>query len=337
MPRNLFGLFILCLHLFFAPALLFLGEQVAAAQQSVLSVLCPVSLIDSKTLAQFEKRNKVSLRVELAASAREFEQRLRNSANNYDVVIADESALTALSLARLLRPLPESRFGEKKRSQLNALSKTQQESKSYLNLMADPLGAVWIEDSRTVHTAPSWQELVNPDANPLWRGRLFLPPDLEFQGRLALFTAGITNPQTPPENAGGALKWLRSARSQMNLGAKQIVLDLIKRRVVAGALWKSDFLRVRNTVPDLNFATPPNTLFRRYGAALVADSLREELALAFMEHLMENRDELARFAGAVPLLPTGEKDIDSSKWVLYDTSTPISAALEKEFTKIATN
>jgi spermidine/putrescine-binding protein len=303
----------------------------AFAQQQTLSVLCPASLLDSKTITNFEKKKKIALRVELTTGAREFEQRLKNSANTYDVVVADENELMALTAARLLRPLPDARFAEKKRSALSTPSKTQQDAKTYVNIMADPLGLFWIDDTRAQTTPPTWDELTTMTLNPFWRGRLFLPPDPDFQMRLALFVTGFTNLRTLPETAPDAAEWLKKVRTHIRPAANQLVLEILKKRTVAGALWKSDYLRVRNTLPALDFGVPQNTLFRRYGAAIVADTLREELAFDFVDHLIAHRDDLARFAGITPLFASGEKEPDASKWFLFDTSTPLSVALEKSF------
>jgi spermidine/putrescine-binding protein len=307
------------------------AKNEAFAQQQTLSVLCPASLLDSKTITNFEKKKKIALRVELTTGAREFEQRLKNSANMFDVVVADENELMVLTAARLLRPLPDSRFAEKKKSPLSVPSKTQQDARTYVNIMADPLGLFWIDDTRTQTSPPTWDELTTMNQNPFWRGRLFLPPEPDFQMRLALFVTGSTNLRTPPETAPDAVEWLKKARAHIRPGANQLVLELLKKRTVAGALWKSDYLRVRNTIPSLDFGVPQSTLFRRYGAAIVADTLREELAFDFIDHLLAHRDDLARFAGITPLFTAGEKEPDVSKWSLFDTSIPLSIALEKSF------
>jgi spermidine/putrescine-binding protein len=303
----------------------------ALGQQQTLSILCPASLLDSKILTNFERKKKIALRVELATGAREFEQRLKSSSNVYDVVIADENEILVLTAARLLRPLPDSRFAEKKKSALSVPSKVQQEAKTYVNIMADPLGLIWLDDTRTQQSIPSWAELLDMSTNPLWRGRLFLPPDPDFQKRLALFATGLTNFRTLPDTAPQAAEWLKKASVHIRPEANQLVLELLKKRTVAGVLWKSDYLRVRNTIPSLDFAIPPATLFRRFGAAIVADTLREELAFDFISHLIEHRDDLARFAGITPLFPAPEKESEGASWTLFDTSVPLSVSLEKSF------
>ncbi len=328
MPRQpLIKVFLLCVCSFF-------NNHIAAAQPQVLSVICPASLIDSKTLADFERKTKVQLRIEITASPHEFEQRLKNSANNWDVVIADENELTLLNAARLIRPLNDPRFAETKQLPLAQPSKTQTESHAYVGLMADPFGIVWLDDTLGTKRSPSWDAFVNPAENPLWRGRIFLPSDLTLLARTALMAHGMTNAQTSLENGAQALDWLRKAHMQTRQGSSQLVLELLKKRVVAGALWKSDYLRVRHTVPSLNFSPPQNTFFRRFGAALVADTLHEEMALNFIAHLVTHRNDLARFAGIVPLEFTADKDADISKWVLYDETLPINPAFAKEMSKI---
>lgn len=315
-----------------ATAFVFLMPS-ALAQQSVLSVLCPASLIDSKTLAGFEKKNKIALRVELTTSPREFEQRIRSSVNMFDVVIADENELTTLSSARLLRPLNDPRFTEKSQGKLAAPSKTQRESKSYTNLMVEPLGIAWLDETRSSPTAPTWTEFANPAENPLWRGRIFLPLDKQLQLRLAMLSAGIFNAIPSQEELSkvtDARNWLSKALAQTRMGGSQLVLELLKKRVVAAALWKSDYLRVRHTVPELSFGAPPTTFFRRIGAAIVADTLHEEAATNFVAHVFESRDELARFAGLIPLGVADQKESDVLKWALYDDTIAPNASLEKD-------
>jgi spermidine/putrescine-binding protein len=309
----------------------------AQAQQPIISVLCPYGLLDYKILSNFERSAKVRLRVELASGQREIEQRIKNSINNWDVVVADESQLAALTHGRLIRPLKEDRFQEKNPNALSRPTKLMEMSRTWIPLAVDPLGVSWIKSTLEPQTTPTWASLIDPSITPFWRGRLFLTPDLSLLGRIALMTQGIPESQALPGATAPALQWLQKAKLQQRSGQNQLVLDLLSERVVAGPLWKSDYLRVRKTVQNLEFAVPPSgTFFRRFGVALVSDTLREELATNFIAHLIEKRDDLARYAGLLPLSGNPERNTDVTKWVVFDDSTPLNRELEVEVKKIFT-
>jgi spermidine/putrescine-binding protein len=325
--RSIFARFLLTLSATYSLA--------AHAQQPIISVLCPYGLLDYKILSNFERNAKVRLRVELASGQREIEQRIKNSINNWDVVVADESQLASLTNGRLIRPLRDDRFQEKNPNALSRPTKLMEMSRTWIPLAVDPMGISWIKNTLEPQTIPTWASLVDPSITPFWRGRLFLTPDLSLLGRIALMTQAIPDSPTTPAAAAPALQWLQKAKSQQKTGQNQLVLELLSERVVAGPLWKSDYLRVRKTVQNLEFAIPlSGTYFRRFGVALVSDTLREELATNFIAHLIEKRDDLARYAGLLPLSAKPERSTDISKWIVFDDSIPLNRDLEAELKKI---
>jgi spermidine/putrescine-binding protein len=307
----------------------------ANADQPVLSILSTYGFLDHKILANFERNSKVRLRVELASGQREIEQRIKNSINNWDVVIADESQLSSLTNARLIRPLKEDRIPEKQLTTLSRRTKFQEQSKTWVALMVDPMGISWLKNTIETNVTPSWDLLADPNGAPLWRGRLFIIQDTSTLAKISLMSQGVADQQSSPENASQSIQWLHKLRTQLKPSQGQLVLDLLSEKSAVGFLWKSDYLRVRKTVQSLEFAVPHSgTFFRCIGIAIVSDTLKEDLALSFISHIVDKRDDLAKYAGLVTVSTAPASGIDTSKWIIYDDSIPINRDLDLAAKKI---
>jgi spermidine/putrescine-binding protein len=321
-----------------APCLLalFSSSLSHAQNQQTISVLAPSGLLDSKIIGEFERTSRVAVRVEMITGRREPEQRLRGALGNWDVVIADENEMAALTYARLLRQLKEEKEPEKKGRPLAVHTRLMDEYRTFAPLMAEPLGVAWLENSYESDGAITWDSLVDPSTNPRWRGRLFLPTDLDFQFRLAMLATGVTNTQSPLATMATPLRWLRRAHQQLYRGDTQLVMNLLSGRCAAGALWKSDYMRIRKMVKNLSFTVPKRgTYFVRFGAGVVNESLHEDLAANFISFLLSRRDELARFAGLMPLGSASDETHDLKSWTLYDNTIPLTREIDTELKRFS--
>lgn len=312
--------------------------QETQPQKTVLSVLAPLGLLDAGLVREFESRKQVSVRVELVGSVHEYEPRLRGSPRVWDVVVSDESQLIRLVLARLTRPITETLAVPKAESKLplEHRSKINEDGRSYVLLMADPLGLVWKGETRTAKSPLAWVQLANLTDNPLWRSRTLLPSDVRVQFLLALKASGsasaanLTISELRP-----AFDWLKAARQQSRLKSFQPEIDFLANRIVAGAVWRSDFLRMRRLIPNLTFGVPKaGTYFSRFGAAVVADSAQENLANEFVRFLLEKRETLASFTQLVSLTAAAVDESSVASWTLLEDELVLPRAVENELAKV---
>ena len=319
----------------------------AQSGRIILSVLAPLGMVDAIAIREFEQKRHVNVRMELVGGPSEYEPRLRNSPRGWDVVLADESQLIRLVYSKLLRPLPESVSKNASHVGLDIRPKVNEDGRAYLNLMADPMGLVWKQDSLSSKNDPAWTWLSQMSENPYWRNRTLLPYDMKVQFLIAkkatsivkdtdmsIVEIGSSVANDTVASAALAFDWLKQARLQARPHHAQMELDFLSDRVVAGILWRSDFLRIRKLVRNIEFEVPRSgTYFTRIGAAIVADTAQEILANEFVQFLYLKRDSLARYAGLVSLAETKFEDKPIRNWSLLENDLVLPKAIEQELTR----
>ena len=311
------------------------GELHAAPQKTVLNVLAPPGRLDARVVAEFEQKMNISVRVEFVGNDSEYESRLRSSPHLWDVLIANEQRLITLSLAKLTRSVPDTKAPGAPRLPLEKRSSVNEDGKAYVPLMADPLGLVWIAGSRKELGPVSWKWLVNPDLNPLFRSRVLLPADTGLQFLLGAFNSGVNAPYSEARAAKPAFEWVLRARHQQVVMGVAPEYDFLGGRAAVGAVWQSEFLRLRKLVTGLTFAVPAQgTFFDRHGVALVADTPNEALALDFMSFLNTKRDESAARLGFVTLITQDIGGSNTTSWQFIGHHLPLPLVIENELKKM---
>lgn len=313
------------------------AQTPSAAPKTIVSVLTLTSKLDHKLIESFEMGRNVSVRVDFVGSAAEIEGRIRTTPRAWDLVLADERHLRALALARLIKVAPAGKVDSTLKYPLEKRSRLNDEGRLYFPLMADPLGLVWIRETKQSKDPVSWQWLSNPTHNPLWRGRTALTPALNFQFLMALSASGIPLSQIHSvHETRTAMEWLKEARANSASAEGRLDLNLLSRRVVASNAWLSEFTRLNKYVPNLEFGVPAQgTFYERYGMALLADAPVDGEAMEFLAYAVQKKDELARVAGLVPLSASEFLKTETAGWLLFEDEVPLPSQVEAELKKFA--
>lgn len=306
-----------------------------ASPRTTMGVLAPLGRLDASVVRAFEERARVNVRVDFVASGTEYEARLRSSPHAWDVVVADEQHLASLYFAKSTRPIPATVPKPSPEAPLARPGRYVPEGERiFVPLAADPLGLAWIGPTRTAPDPVTWDWLADPKANPMWRSRVALPTDPRLQFLVAAGQAGLTAPFTDVSAAKPAFEWLALARHQARPSERvPASLDpesmLLSGRASAAVLWRSQYERVRKLLPELRFAVPDKgTYVERHGAALVAETFHEKEAVAFLTHLQENRDTLARATGLLPLQPSPGQAWAAQSWRVAAEVLPVVKGIE---------
>lgn len=322
----------------FAPISAVFGQEPSAVEQNkpMLSILALTNTLNSQLVDEFERQSNTRVRVDFADPRTGLEARLRSTPRAWHIVFADERHLRSLALARLLKPAPAGRFDLPVKAPLEKRSRLNDEGRLYFPTMADPLGLIWVSNTRKSPLPSSWEWLSDTNLNPLWRGRVMFPAHPHFQFMIALKAASFSPAdlgfRDPPDKA---YAWLKVVRSHSGHSNKSLLTKLVSRESVAGVAWYSEFLALKKAMPQLEFGIPrEGTYFERYGAAFIADAGLEDVALNFLQFTLQKRDEFASAASLVPLSASKFLDSETSSWNLVEDEIPFPKSVEAELKKV---
>ncbi len=319
-------------RLYFIAVLCFVGNMSwAVAYKPVLNVLAPIGVLTPKIIAQFEEESHSNVRMEFIGSRFEYDSRLKAGLRNYDVVIADERILQRLFLQRLLRSLTdESIVAVKSQYPLDQRSKLNADGRSYLTLLIDPMGIAYNRKSITLKGNDlSWDMLINQDENPFWRQRVFVANSPKHQLLLALLATGKEITSTSWFIPEASLKWLQSLKLQSANIDYPLELAFLGNKIEAAAVFRSDYLKYKKVVPDLKFIIPKQiTFYDRIGAAVVADTVQDNLAQSFIKYLKIKRDYLISNDNYLSYKTQSFEGSTAKNWVLYDDDFPLPRRIE---------
>jgi len=305
------------------------GLVAVAEANTVLNILTQPQRLDANLVAEFETTRKVAVRVEFVSSPLDYESRIRSLPHSWDLVLADEQRLVTLSLAKLLKTLPDTVMIPANLSGLERRARANEDGRSFLNLMADPLGLMFLKKSKTGSGSISWNWIAQPSLNPLWRSRVALYSDERLNLMIASLATGTRIGMDNPEEHAKVAAWLTQAQLQgRSVSLNNAVTAFLSEKFAVAPVWRSDFLHASRYVKELGFTVPVDgTYVERVGVGLVAESRNESLALDFIKFIHERRDQLARNRGLLPLFT---QDVDGSQvkdWRIFSDDVP----LMKEF------
>ncbi len=305
----------------------------AAVFKPTLNLLAPIGVLSPRIISQFEEETHSNVRIEFVGSRFEYESRLRAGLRNYDVVVSDERILQRLYLQRQLRSLNDESIFSRNVSlnyPLQAKSKINVDGRSYLTLMADPMGiALNKKNFMLKHGQVSWDWLISPDENPYWRQRVFVSNFPKHQLLIALLATGkeiTTSSWFIPEPT---IKWLQSLKLQSANIDYPLELAFLGNKIEAAVIFRSDFLKLKKVVPDLKFAVPNKvTYYDRIGAAIVSDTVQEALAQNFVKFLNHKKDSLIVNENYLSYNTLNYEGSATKNWVPYDDDFPIPRRIE---------
>lgn len=310
-----------------------LGISCVAQAEPVLSILTQTQRLDAGLVQEFESTRKVSVRVEFVSSALDYEAKIRSLPHNWDLVLADEQRLLNLSLVKALKVLPETVPVPADGPGLNRRARANADGRSYLTLMADPLGILYLRKTLTGAGAVNWDWIINPTFNPLWRSRLALFEDERMNMMTAAVATGVTFPVEQVQSARAAHEWLNQAQLQgRSLALASVIPAFLAEKYVVALAWQSDFLHANRYIKNLGFLVPnPATYFERVGVGLVSDCRNEQLALDFIRFLSEKKDVLAQRRGLLSLNSSPESVKD---WRIFSDDLPRLRELSSAIVKL---
>jgi len=295
-----------------------------AQADPVLSLLTQTQRLDAALVQEFEATRKVAVRVEFVSSSLDYEARIRSLPHNWDLVLADEQRLVNLSVLKVLRNLPESINIPPDVPGLERRSRANEDGRAFVNLMADPLGVMYLKKTRTSPGPLGWDWINKPTLNPLWRSRIALFADERMNFMTAAIATGLKFPIAQTSDARKVQDWLAHAELQgraMSLSAA--IPAFLAEKFSAGLVWQSDYLQAARYVKQLEFAVPSEgTYVERVGVGLVADCRNEALALDFIRFIYEKRDLLAQRRGLLPLHTTEFQGSRVAKWRIFSDDLP---------------
>lgn len=301
------------------------GFAPLAEANTILNILTQPQRLDAALVAEFEASRKVAVRVEFVSSALDYESRIKSLPHSWDLVLADEQRLVSLSLAKLLKTLPESVMIPPNLSGLERRARANEDGRSYLNLMADPMGLMYLEKSKTGTGPVSWNWIAQPNLNPLWRSRVALFADERLNLMIASLATGTPISMERSEEHAKVAAWMTQAQLQgRSVPLNSSVTAFLAEKYTVATVWQSDFLHASRYVKDLVFTVPVDgTYVERVGVGLVAESRNEPVAIEFIKFIHERRDQLAKNRA---LLPLHAKDVDGSQtkdWRIFSDDVPL--------------
>lgn len=279
------------------------GASLSFANQPVLNILTQTQRLDPALVKEFEQTRQAAVRVEFVSSPLDFETRIRSLPHSWDLVLADEQRLVALSLSKALRVLPESVPVPGNVSGLERRARANEDGRLFVNLAADPMGFMFLAKTKTNGGPVAWDWIVQPTHNPLWRSRVALFADDRLNLMAAAVATGLTVPLGQESDARKIQQWLTQAELQGRAASfNEVVPQFLAEKQVVGLVWQSDYLNARRYIKGLAFSVPTSgTYVERLGIGLVSDSRNDVLAADFIKFIHERRDQLAQRRGLLPL------------------------------------
>ncbi|MEN9824426.1 MAG: hypothetical protein RI953_171 [Pseudomonadota bacterium] len=295
-----------------------------ASAEPVLSILTQTQRLDAALVQEFEASRKLSVRVEFVSSSLDYESKIRSLPHNWDLVIADEQRLVNLSLSKILKNLPEGVSVPPDVPGLERRARANPDGRTHLNLMADPLGIMFLKKTLTSPGPVSWDWIVNPVSNPLWRSRLALFADERMNLLTAAVATGLKFPVEQMHDAQKVNDWLTQAQLQGRpYSLPSVIPAFLARKIAVGVAWQSDFIQASRYVKNLSFTVPvQGTYFERVGIGLVSDCRNETAALDFIRFIYEKRDVLAQRRGLLPLHAQDFQSSPVSGWRVFSDDVP---------------
>lgn len=304
-------------------SLAFFSSSIALANP-VLSILTQTQRLDAALVEEFEASRKVSVRVEFVSSSLDYEARIRSLPHNWDLVLAEEQRLVNLSFTKILRQLPETIVLPRDLGGLERRARANLDGRSYLNLMADPLGIMYLKNTLTSRGSVNWNWIINPTQNPLWRSRLALFADERMNLLTAAVATGLKFPMEQYQEARKVNDWLIEAQLQGRPATLTAVIPaMLAEKYVVALAWQSEFVDASRYVKNLAFSVPAQgTYVERIGVGLVADCRNEQLALDFIKFLEEKKNLLAQRRGLLPLSGVSNQTSHFDEWRIFSDDVP---------------
>jgi spermidine/putrescine-binding protein len=303
--------------------LVFCFAQTATAN-TILNILTQPRRLDANLVEEFELSRKVSVRVEFVSSPLDYESRIKSLPHSWDLVLADEQRLVTLSLAKILKTLPDSVMIPPNLSGLDRRARANEDGRAYINLMADPMGLIYLNRTKTGLGPVGWTWIINPSLNPLWRSRVALFADDRLNLMTAAVATGVTFPVEKESDNRKVFDWLTRAQLQgRNTPLNTTVTSFLAEKYAVGLAWQSDYLHALRYVKGLAFTVPvEGTYVERVGVGLVADCRNEALALDFIKFIHERRDQLAQRRGMLPLHVQDFQGSQVRDWRIFSDDVP---------------
>lgn len=300
-------------------AVLLFSTPGQADNRTVLSVLTQPQRLDAGLVQEYEASRKVSVRVELVTSSLDYDSKIRSLPHNWDLVLADEQRLVHLSLSKMIKPLPETVAVPADGPGLERRARANPDGRAYLNLMADPLGIMFLSKTLTATGPVGWEWLIRPVFNPLWRSRLVLFADERMNMMTAAAATGLKFPVENPEDARVVKEWLAAAHLQGRPMTTSLAIpSLLAEKSVVSLAWQSDFVQAQRYMKDLSFTVPlRETYVERVGVGLVSDCQSEQLALDFIRFIYERKQTLAQRRGLLSLEVQQFQDNPVAGWRIF--------------------
>lgn len=318
--RSRFLLFV-CLSLFC------IAGRVSAAP--VLNILTQPQRLDAQLVEEFEASRKVAVRVEFVTSSVDYEYRIKSLPHSWDLVVAEEQRLVNLSLAKILKLMPDSVVIPPNLQGLQRRARANEDGRAYINLMADPMGLMYLQKTKINPALLAWEHVINPNLNPLWRSRVALFNDERLNAMAAALAVGVGLPVERVDDNRKVGEWLSQAKLQgRSVSLNSAITGFLAEKYVAGMVWQSDFNHASRYVKDLTFAVPSEgTYFERVGVGLVADCRNEALAIDFIKFIHEHRDQLAQRRGLLPLHVGEFQGSQVKQWRVFSDDVPLAKEL----------
>ena len=320
------------------------GAHGSAHAETMLNILTLPQRLDSRLIQEFENSTKISVRIEFVTSPLEFEAKIKALPNSWDVVFADEQRLVSLTDDKLLKAIPNAVLIPPNLMGLSRRGRANTDGRAFINLMADPLGIMYLSETKSSKIGVDWNWLVDPSINPQWRSRVALFKDERLNLIVAAKATGAEFPVDLDDKRKELLSWIEQAKLQgRNTAFEQVVTSFLAKKMVAALSWQSDYLIASRYVKNLEFAVPSSgTYFERIGLGLVAGSRNENAALEFIKFIHDKRDQLAQRRGLMPLHASEMNGSSVRNWrvfsddiVWFSGRTPASEKLLQSVESLA--
>lgn len=279
-------------------SLLFLPSFFATAAPQIskptLNVMTYLGLLDKTIVSKFEEENRVNLRVEFMTNSLDFSARIKSHMRAYDVMIANQQVLDSFVQSNIVH--------------------------NTIPLWKDPIGIAYDSRVSKFEKPVSWTHLISPDENPYWRQRVFasgLSPREDLM--IALLVTNEKLSSLKSKTPSKTQVFMDALKQQSITFSYPTELAFLGNNISAAVVFYSDFLRMKKTVPFLDFRIPQEgTFYTTIGAACVGSSFQENLSKKFVAFLNEHRRELSQKNHLADFDSTMFNQTQVTNWEPYD-------------------
>jgi spermidine/putrescine-binding protein len=281
--------------------LLFTYFACAYSEKPTLNILLPMNLVPHSLIEEFEKQHsEFLLRFDFYVTSSSFEKHIQNRV--YDIVIAEDDILEALSEKNLLLSIKRDFLRE---IGLDRLVETKPSAAKegvtfYKTFLINPVVLIHTPNPPGLKTevkTPSWDWLIDPQKNPMWRQRIFL--NLTTEEILTLSRIETQTTISPQDNNVPPLilEWVSKLKNQKAFQVSNPLQGFLSSKISAMVGYLSDYIFLKRYLKKLRYAIPTNgTFYKKIGIGILERTLNPRYSKMFISYILEKMKPISAYS-----------------------------------------